>query len=139
VISIINYIAATVKSHGLLAAILIGALLAPAKTSLVAVMVLPLVDLGLALAVAVKTKQPITSSGLKRTVAKLLMYEVATVLAFITEKYLTGDIVPCMRIVTGLVGITELKSCLEHLDELSGGSFFKAAVNQLTGGDKDAK
>lgn len=132
----IKYAAALVKSHGLTAAVLIGALLAPAKTSLIAVMALPIVDLVLALAVAVKTKRPITSSGLKRTVAKVLMYETATVLAFATEQCLTGDVVPCMRVVTGLIGITELKSCLEHLDELSGGSFFKAAVDQLTSGDK---
>lgn len=112
----------------LLAALVV---LAPAKPALIAVMCLPLCDLVLALLVARKNKQPITSAGLKRTVGKILMYEIAVTLAFLTEQFLTGDMVPAMKYVTALIGITELKSLLEHLDELSGGSFFKSVVDKL--------
>lgn len=58
-------------------------------------------------------------------------------LAYVTQTTLTGDLVPALRIVTGLVGATELKSCLEHLDELSGGDLFKKAVDTLTSQPKD--
>lgn len=105
--------------------------LAPIRPALTTVVLLPVVDLVLALLVAYRNKQPITSAGLKRTVAKILMYEVAVIAAFLTETYLTGDLVSCCKYVTALIGITELKSLLEHLDELFGGSFFKVLINKL--------
>jgi Bacteriophage holin family len=95
------------------------------------------VDLVLGLLVALKQKNAVTSGGIKRTVAKVLMYEIAVILAFVTQSVLTGDMVPAMRIVTGLIGATELKSCLEHLDTLSGGSLFKTAIDRLTSQHKD--
>jgi hypothetical protein len=85
----------------------------------------------LALLVAHRQKQAIQSSGLKRTVAKTALYLAGLVLAFVTESYLTGPVVPCVHIVTGLVGITELKSCLEHLDVLNGAPVFAAVLSKL--------
>lgn len=107
-------------------------LVAPIKPALVCVMALPIADLVLALIVARRKKQPITSSGLKRTVAKILVYELAVLLAFFTEQFLTGDAVPALKYVTTLIGVTELKSLLEHMDSLSNGSFFKTIVDKLT-------
>lgn len=123
---------ALLKQYLLATAVTLAAIFAPAKTALVTVMVLPLADLVLAVICAVRAKKPITSSGLKRTVAKILMYETATVLAFLTEQFLTGPVVPAARLVTGLIGLTELKSCLEHLDSLSGGSLFKTILDRLS-------
>jgi hypothetical protein len=97
--------------------------LVPIRPALITIMALPIADLILGLMSAKKKGTPITSSGLKRTVAKILMYEVAVTLAFVTQSYLTGDFIPAVHIVAGLIGVTELKSCLEHLDELSGKSF----------------
>jgi hypothetical protein len=120
--------------------------LAPAHVALGSVAALPLVDLLLALMCARKALGPLQSNplkeiatwltlvesgGLKRTVAKILMYEMATVLAFFVGTYLTGPIVPCLQGVTGLIGVTELKSCLEHLDELHGSSLFATLVKKL--------
>lgn len=111
--------------------LVIVAVLAPLKGVLITVMMLPLVDLLLALICAKKSKVKITSSGLKRTIAKVLMYEIATVLAFMTETWLTGDLVPAIKIVTGLIGVTELKSCLEHLDDLNGMPLFTSILSRL--------
>lgn len=122
-----------IKRHILRVVVVSWALLAPAHAAMGAVMALPVVDLVLALAVARKNGQSVTSGGLKRTVAKILMYELAVILAYVTQATLTGDLVPALRIVAGLIGVTELKSCLEHLDEMSGGSFFKTAIDRLTG------
>lgn len=105
--------------------------LMPIKPAMISVMALPLIDLVLGLIVAVRAKQPITSSGLKRTVAKVLVYEAATILAFITEVNLVGELIPVTKMVTGLIGITELKSCLEHLDELNGSPVFASILSRL--------
>lgn len=106
-------------------------LLAPIRPAMASVMALPLIDLALGLYCAYRAKRPITSSGIKRTVAKVCLYEIALILAFIVENWLTGPFIPCIRMVSGLVGITELKSCLEHLDELGGQPFFASLVSRL--------
>lgn len=103
----------------------------PLHPALISVMVLPLVDLVLGLLGAKKAGLPITSAGLKRTVAKVFMYELATILAFITESYLLGSLVPVVKMITGLIGMTELKSCLEHLDELGGQPLFASILTKL--------
>lgn len=121
-----------VKRIAVDACLVLVAVFAPAESAMITVMVLPLADLALALLCVKRAKQPLTSAGLKRTVAKILMYEAATALAFMTEQFLTGPAVPAMRLVTGLIGLTELKSCLEHLDSLSGGSLFKTIVDRLS-------
>lgn len=113
-----------------LAAIVWLALL-PIHAAVISVMALPLVDLALALIAAKRLGKPITSSGLKRTVAKILVYEMATILAFVVEHYLAGEFVPVVKTVTGLVGMTELKSCLEHLDDLGANPLFASLLNKL--------
>jgi hypothetical protein len=106
-------------------------LFAPIRPSMAAVFLLPVIDLILALVYAKRSKQPITSSGIKRTVAKVFLYELATILAFVTETYLTGAFVPAIKMVTGLIGVTELKSCLEHLDDLGGQPLFASLLSKL--------
>ncbi len=105
--------------------------LVPIHPALISVMCLPIADLALALLCARKNKEAITSSGLKRTVAKVLMYEAAVILAFVTETTLLGSLVPAVKMITALIGITELKSCLEHLDILGGAPFFASILNKL--------
>ena len=105
--------------------------LMPIRPAMASVLMLPLVDLILALVVARRGKVAITSTGLKRTVGKVLMYETATILAFVVETSLTGPWVPVVKMVTGLIGMTELKSCLEHLDELGGQPLFASLLSRL--------
>jgi len=113
------------------AAISVWIALVPIHPAIISVMSLPLIDLVLALLIAQRKGTPITSAGLKRTVAKILMYEVAVVLAFVTETYLLSSLVPAVKLVTGIIGMTELKSCLEHLDELSGNSLYASLLKKL--------
>jgi len=117
---------------GAIAAIWIA--LVPVHAAMATVIGLPLVDLALGLVVSYRTRKPITSSGLKRTVAKIFLYEMATVLAFVVESYMTGSLIPCIRMVTGLIGMTELKSCLEHLDSLGGQPLFVTLLGKLAPG-----
>jgi hypothetical protein len=105
--------------------------LAPVHPAVITALCLPLVDLTLALISARRAGEAITSAGLKRSVAKVLMYELAIVLAFVTEQYLLSSLVPAVRVVTGLIGMTELKSCLEHLDTLGGQPLFASILKRL--------
>lgn len=111
--------------------LMILVILTPIKAALITVGVLVIMDLFLGLAAAKKRKEPITSSGLRRTVSKLLVYEMAIILGFITETYLAGSIVPISKIISGLIGITELKSILESLDEVNGASIFDSLIKKL--------
>jgi phage-related holin len=104
----------------------------PVKATLFAVIALSLIDLLSGLLVAKKRGDPITSSGLKRTIVKLLVYEMVVLLGFITQQYLTGDLIPLVKILAGLIGITELKSVLENIEELTGLSLIKLLIDKLS-------
>jgi len=112
--------------------------LMPIRPALISIMALPLADLILALIGAYKAKVPITSSGLKRTVAKIFMYEFTTILAFVVEMYLLSSFIPVVKIVTGLIGMVELKSCLEHLNEINGNPIFGLILAKLAPDQIDA-
>jgi hypothetical protein len=82
----------------------------------------------------------ITSKGLKHTVAKLTVYEIAIILAFVVQTLLLPPELPIMSMLTTLIGLTELKSCLENLDIIYGEPFFKHLIKRLTRlADSDGK
>ena len=109
---------------------------APIKATLVVVMVLTLCDLVLGVAAARKRGEKITSSGLKRTVIKILVYEAVVMMGYLTEQYMTGDMVPVVKILAGLVGLTELKSVLENAEELTGIPLLQTIINKLSQEEK---
>lgn len=116
-------------------------LFAPAKTVLVTVMALSIADLITGILVSRGIGAPITSTGLKKTVLKVLVYETAVLCAFLVQQNLTGPDLPVMKWLASLIGLTELKSVLENLDLASGGSFFRSLTDRLSavvsGGGKD--
>jgi len=108
----------------------------PLKATLITVMVLTCVDLVTGLAAAKKRKKKITSSGLKKTIIKTLVYEAVVMLGFLTETYMTGDTIPVVKILAGYIGITELKSVLENMEIVSGVSIIKVLIKKLDTQDK---
>ncbi len=107
------------------------ALFAPIQAAVITVMALVLADLIIGLVAAYKRKEPISSAGIRRTVTKIFVYEGTIMLAFITQKYLIGDIIPATKLITGLIGAVELKSILESMDEINGTSVFGSIIKQL--------
>ena len=107
------------------------AVFAPIKPMLIAVGVLVFADLIFGLMVSYKQKIPITSAGIRRTVTKTAVYLAAVMLGYICEKYLLEDLVPISKLVAGMIGTVEMKSILEALDIINGGSVFKAIVSKL--------
>lgn len=108
------------------------ALFAPIHAAAVCAFVLVLADLITGLIAAYKRGEPITSSGLKTTVIKLAVYEAAILLAFLAQTYLTGSVLPICNLATAVIGLTEMKSVLENLDSISGGSFFKILIDKVS-------
>jgi hypothetical protein len=113
--------------------------LMPVYPALLSILALPVIDCILALLCRYKSKQPLSPAKLRRTLAKIVTYETATVLAFIVETNLTGELIPAIKMVTGLIGITELASCLKHLDELGGSPMFASILNHLSPPDTSNK
>lgn len=108
----------------------------PIKATLITVFILVLVDLGTGIAASHKRGEKITSSGLKRTVIKFLVYEIVIMLGFLTEQYLTGELVPVVKVLGGLVGLTELKSVLENAEELTGIPLLQVLIDKLSQQEK---
>jgi phage-related holin len=104
---------------------------APIKSVLLTALVLVLADLISGVLASRKRGEQITSAGFQRTVIKLSVYMAAIMLAFLTETYLTGATVAVCKIVSSFVGLTEITSIIENLNELSGGSLLKALIAKL--------
>ncbi len=127
----INYM--TYLKYLILSAI---ATLAPIQTTMTAVGVLIFADLILGITAAVKRGDSITSSALRRTISKILVYQIAIITGFICEKYLISDLIPMSKLIAGVIGMVEMKSLLEHGDELNGSPIFKTIIKKL-GSDND--
>jgi len=120
------------KEYLIRVALSIVAVFAPAKQVVFTVIVLTLADMVTGILASRKQGHPITSSGLKRTVAKIAIYEVAILASYLVGMYLTGPYIPVLNICSSLVGLTELKSVLENLDTINGGSFFRSMTDKLS-------
>lgn len=98
------------------------ALFAPLKGMIIAAFAMVTVDLVTGLMRAHAQKEPVQSSGLRRTIVKLVAYELSIVLAFICERWLTGDLLPLTKMAAGAVGLVELLSVMENINILSNGA-----------------
>lgn len=113
------------------------ALMAPIHPLLIASGVLILLDLVTGTIRAYKHKEKIKSSALRRTVTKMLVYNVAIITGFILETYLLPE-VPATKLISSVIGLVEAKSILENLNEIYGDDIFKALLKKL-GSDNDSK
>lgn len=107
------------------------AIFAPAHGVMTSVLVLILADCASGVWAAVKRGERISSAGLHRTMVKLLVYEVAIALGFIAQHYLLADTIPVINIVGSFIGITELTSAYENINEISGGKLLKEVIQKL--------
>lgn len=107
------------------------AVFAPERGAFITVITLTVADLICGLLAARKRGELITSAGLKRTLGKIALYEVALALAYLAQVFLIGPILPAANIVAAVIGMTELKSVLENLDTISGGSILKIVIARI--------
>lgn len=108
------------------------AVFAPIKPAAIACLVLVFVDLITGVIAASRRGEAITSAKLKTTVIKLFIYEMAILMAFLAQQYLTGTVLPVCNLTTSVIGLTEMKSVLENLDSISGVNLFQALIDRVS-------
>jgi len=93
--------------------------------------ILIIADLVTGVWAAYKLGNTISSAGLRRTVSKFCVYQIAIISAFIVQKFLLNDLIPASNIVAGVIGIVELKSILENANKILNTDIFKAVLAKL--------
>lgn len=67
-----------------------------------------------------KRGEKITSQGFSRTISKLFFYNLAIVLGFLMEKFVLLEVVPVVKAIVLVIGVTEFKSFLENFESITG-------------------
>ncbi len=107
------------------------AALAPIHAVMISVGVLICLDTIMGILAARKRKEPITSAELRRTVSKMIIYQIAIISGFLVQHYMLGDILPIVKLAAGAIGLVEIKSILENADEINGSPLFTSLVKYL--------
>ena len=103
----------------------------PIKGMILSTLFLVLADMVLGAWAAYKRGEAITSAGFRRTVSKLIIFQVAIITGFICETYLIGGIFPISKLCAGVIGLVEIKSILESCNVIYGGNLFKGIIEKL--------
>jgi|ERR1019366_1430402 hypothetical protein len=109
----------------------LAAVFAPVEHVMIVTLAMIAMDLITGLLAARKQAIPISSSGLRRTITKMFVYEIVIAMGFLVETYMTGAAIPVVKIITSFIGLTELKSCMENLDIINGSSILKTIIEKL--------
>ena len=112
------------------------AALAPIKMVLITVGFLVVTDLITGIWAALKRKEKISSAVMRRTISKMLVYQLTVISGFMLETYILDGVLPVTKIVAGVIGMVEFKSILENANKIVGGDIFKAVLMKL-GSDND--
>lgn len=108
------------------------AVFAPVQQSMCVVGVLIFIDLILGLYGAYKNGEPITSTKLKDTIVKMVVYQLGIISAFLAQEYL-AKLIPFVNITLGYIALTEFKSIAENISKITKQDFLKyvkEAINQ---------
>lgn len=107
------------------------AVLAPIHAVMAVVFVLVAADMVTGIIAARKRGESLTSAGMRRTISKLVVYQIAMISGFLVEKYTLISVVPIAKIIAGLISATELKSVLENVSSSANVDVFKDLISKL--------
>lgn len=105
----------------------------PIKPVLFVTGLLVILDMIFGIWAAKVRKEPITSSRMKDSITKLLVYELCIMLFYIGQKYMTTDLIPLTNIASTFVCLVELKSIAESLKDISGVDILEFLISKLNG------
>lgn len=106
------------------------AFFAPIHSMIIAAFFLILADMVLGVIAARKSKVPITSAGLRRTISKIFVFEGAIILCYLAE-HMTKGLMPLSSLAAGVVALVELKSCIENLNIISDKDLLRELIDKL--------
>ncbi len=106
-------------------------MLAPIQAVMMTVGFLIFLDLLTGVWAARKRKEKISSAALRRTISKMIIYQIAIISGFFIEKHLLQDSLPITKVVAGFIGLVEFKSILENGNTILGTDIFKLLIQRL--------
>lgn len=112
---------------------------APIQSVLVTLAVLVTADFITGVWAAVRRKEPITSAQMRRSLSKIICYELVVAISFLSEKYLIGDVLPLTKMVVTLISLVELKSLMENVSTITGTNILSAIINKLGSANQEIK
>lgn len=104
---------------------------APIKGALLVTGFLIFADLFTGIMAARKRGEKVSSAGLRRTVTKMVVYNVAIISGFLVQTYMINDFLPFTSLISGVISVVELKSILENLNTINGTDIYKIIVDKL--------
>lgn len=107
------------------------AVFTPVHTVMATAGALLIIDLILGVWAAAKRKEIITSAALRRTVSKLLVYEMAIITGYLAEHYMLSDSLPIVKLAAAAIALVEMKSILENLNEIHGAPVFASIITAI--------
>jgi len=110
----------------------IGVFLAPIKMVLFAVGFLIVADFISGVWAAKRRGEKITSNGFRHTVTKMFAYQGTIITAFVVESFLLPD-VPFVKIVSAMIGLTEVKSFFENMNSIVGLDVWSELLKKVHG------
>lgn len=114
------------------------AALSPIHAVMLSVGFLILADLVTGIVAARKRGEKVRSAAMRRTISKILVYQLAVISGYLLEHYLMSDIMPVAKLVAGVIGMVEFKSILENSNTIVGTDIFKSILQKL-GSENDKK
>lgn len=107
------------------------AVFAPIKMMAITTIVLITCDFIFGVWAAKKRGEPITSAAFRRTATKFATYLTPLYVGFLVQTQMIGNLIPISNLVAGIIGLIELKSILENINEITGKDLFKELIKKL--------
>lgn len=107
------------------------AFISPIKWLIVGVGALILLDTVSGLYRVYKLKQEISSKRFGHIVSKFLLYNIAIISGYILQLMIGLDILPLAKIISCAIGLTELKSITENVNQITGIDLWKFVISYL--------
>lgn len=117
----------------------VWAFIAPIHLLMFAVFFVIMVDLLTGVWAAKHGGKAITSRGLRKTIVKIFLYNLAVLTGWLIEMSVT-DLLPIVKLIGAAITFTELFSVLENIQRISGTNIFKKLIDKLgdqVNSDKD--
>lgn len=113
------------------------AVFAPVHAVMFTVGFLIFADLITGIIAAHKRGEKITSAGVRRTISKMVVFQLAIMSAFLIETYISVG-VPITKLAAATIALTELLSVMENVESVYGSPIFKSIIKKI-GSDNDKK
>jgi len=123
----------TVKSFLLALALSALAIFAPLKPVLLAIAFMVAADLLTGVLAARKRGDPLTWVQGRRTIIKLGVFAIALATGLVAETYLLLGILPVVKLLSGVIGLNELKSIYGNLSDVSGSDSLGFIISKING------